>query len=217
MCSFPVPCLSSGTYLSVAAYYSKQQLSPFYHTGTPQRRSACSQKGVLASPYSVLCQQETMKQLFKDRASPRILLFGISPCLSVKTTEPVPSQCQALSLWSLIMVFLKADVGVENLPSLQNPTRSWKESPSQEGKKLKRPSKVLLPVIAQLLQDLKSSFKEAFSRCVPTHSDLNSSQNNLNLKSTKMQRAQNNKHCCSVLPHVLAIQWNKKGCLRIIS
>lgn len=47
---------------------------------------------------SILTQQETTKQPFRDRTSPTMLLFGISPCLSVQTTETVPSQCQALSL-----------------------------------------------------------------------------------------------------------------------
>lgn len=99
-CPFP-PSSRWGDFLSLLP----QSTAAVFHTGTLQKRSVCSQNGPLASPSSVFCRQETTKQLFRDRTSPTILLFGISPRWSVKTTKIVPSRCQALSLCRLITVF----------------------------------------------------------------------------------------------------------------
>lgn len=82
MCSFLVPCFSLVTYLSVVAH-SLQAAAFFDHnpcSSSSNRHSARdeqlqSERSPCLSPSSVFCQQETIKQLFRDRTSPTILII----------------------------------------------------------------------------------------------------------------------------------------------
>lgn len=110
MCSFPIPCLFLDTHLSVVAHRlpavaegfsvpsTTVHCSAVSHRHSAKEKCLQSERPPCLSLLSILSQQEKTKQPFRDRTSPTMLLFGISPCLSVQTTEPVPSQCQALSL-----------------------------------------------------------------------------------------------------------------------
>lgn len=84
MCSFLVPHLSLVTYLSFVAHSLQATaeghfLTTIHCSSTSTRHSAKdkqlqSERSPCLSPSSVFCQQETIKELFRDRTSPTILI-----------------------------------------------------------------------------------------------------------------------------------------------
>lgn len=81
MCFFLVPCLSLVLLTFILLPIpSKQQLRGIFCSSTSNRHSAKdkqlqSERSPCLSPSSVFCQQETIKQLFRDRTSPTILII----------------------------------------------------------------------------------------------------------------------------------------------
>lgn len=173
MCSFLVPRLSLVTYLSFVAHSLQATaeghfLTTIHCSSTSTRHSAKdkqlqSERSPCLSSSSVFCQQETIKELFRDRTSPTILInwhFSMFICQNHWDCAILMSVLKSLQL---NYGFLTADGGELSKPS--KPHHNFKTESftrrQNEGRDL-----VKLNSFASHIPD-SSGFKKAPSKKLP--------------------------------------------------